>query len=88
MASNLVPGKGFRESRLSELKPFELNAVAANSGKVILSLLHKPAFLSASENLGQSHGHFRGYAALSVYKFRKRVARYPKGGGGVCDRQA
>jgi len=76
------------ETRLSELKPFELYAAAPNLGKVLLCLLQQPAFLRAAENFGQSHGHFRRYAALPVDKFRKRVARYPKGGGGVRDGQA
>ena len=45
--------------------------------KVILRLLHEPAFFGAEE-LGQPDGHFRRYAALSVDKFRKRVARYSR----------
>jgi len=76
------------EEYLGELKPFKFYAVAGNLGKLILSLLHKPAFFGASENFGQSHGHFGGYAALTVDQFRKGVARYPKSGGGACDRQA
>lgn len=73
---------------LSEFEPFQFYVVAANLGKVILSLLDKPAFFRASKNLGYSHGHFGRYAALPVYEFRKRVTRHPKGGGGVRDRQA
>jgi hypothetical protein len=36
-----------------------------------------------AENFGQSHGHLRRYAALPVYKFRKRIPRHPKGSGSV-----
>lgn len=56
----------------------------------MLSLWHKPPFFGAPKNLGQSYGLFRrytGYTVLSVDQFRKRVARYAKGGG-VCDAQA
>ena len=70
---------------LHQLQPFQLYAVAADLGEVVLGLLHKPAFLGAAENLGQPHGHFGRYATLPVYKFGKRVARHPKGDGGVCD---
>jgi len=70
---------------LDEFQLFQLHLAAAYLGKVVLGLLHKPAFLSAAENLGQPDGHFGGYAALLVDEFRKRVARYAKGGGGVRD---
>jgi hypothetical protein len=68
---------------LNEFQPFQLYAVAADLGKVVLGLLQKPAFLVAAENLGQPHGHFGRYAALPVYKFRKRVARHPKAAASV-----
>jgi len=42
--------------------------VGVNVRKVILRLLNKPAFGAAAENLGQSHGHFRQYAALFVHQ--------------------
>src|ERR1017187_6961884 len=54
------------EEALTESQPFQLYAVAADLGKVVLGLLHKPAFLVAAENLGQPHGHFGRYAALPV----------------------
>src|ERR1017187_7586612 len=50
------------EEALNEFQPFQLYAVAADLGKVVLGLLHKPAFLVAAENLGQPHGHFGRYA--------------------------
>jgi hypothetical protein len=54
---------------LSGFEPLKLDTVGASLGKVILCLLHKPAFSAAAENLFQTHGHFRRDAALSVYQF-------------------
>src|ERR1035438_746277 len=73
---------------LGELKPFEFDAVAPDLCKVILCLLHKPAFFGTTENFGYSYGHFGRYAALSAYEFGKCLACHSKGGGGVCDCQA
>jgi hypothetical protein len=36
---------------LSDFQPFQFNPVTADLGKVVLGLLHKPAFFSAAENL-------------------------------------
>ncbi|MGA8028682.1 MAG: DinB family protein [Bryobacteraceae bacterium] len=73
---------------LRYFQSLQFQPVAANLCKIVLSLLHKPAFLRAAKNLGYSHGHFGGDAALAVYEFRERIARHPKGGGGVRNRQA
>jgi hypothetical protein len=40
---------------LCGFKPLKLDAVGADLGKVILRLLHKPAFGTAAENLFQTH---------------------------------
>src|SRR5579862_8198410 len=58
---------GRRDRRLSRFQPLEFEPVAADVCKVVLRLLHKPAFFDAAENLGQPHCHFRRYAALPVY---------------------
>ena len=64
-----------------QFQPLKLDPVCANMGKVVLRLQQEPAFGVAAKDLGQAHGHFRGYAALLVYEFRKRVARHSKGFG-------
>jgi len=76
------------KATLSQLQPFQLNAIAADLREFVLSLLHHPAVFSASEHLGQPHGHFGRYAALPVYQFRKRIPRNAKGLGGFRNRQA
>jgi hypothetical protein len=58
-----------------------------NVGKLILCLLHKPAFGAATEDLGQPNGHFRRYTALSVDQFRKCIPRDAKRHGCKCDGQ-
>ena len=50
-------------------QPFQLQAVGADVGKIVLRLLHQPAFSAAAENLGQPHGYFGRYPALLVYQF-------------------
>src|ERR1051326_6980922 len=56
-------------------------------GKVVLSLLQKPAFFSAAKNLGEPDSHFGRYTALAVDEFGKRVAGHPEGFGSVRNRQ-
>jgi hypothetical protein len=41
---------------LSQFEPFQFHPVGANVGKVILRLLHKPAFGAAAKDLGQPYG--------------------------------
>jgi len=50
-------------TRSGDYQPLELQAVAANPGKVVLGLLHNPAFFRTSKHLGDSvweiqSGHF------------------------------
>jgi hypothetical protein len=73
---------------LNQLQPFQLDVVAADLRDFVLSLLHKPAVFGASEHLGQPDGHFGGNTALSVYQFRKRVARDAKGVGSIGNGQS
>jgi hypothetical protein len=35
----------------SNFQPFQFNPISADLGKVVMGLLHKPAFFSAAENL-------------------------------------
>jgi hypothetical protein len=55
---------------LRDFQPLEFQPVAAHLGKVVLCLLHKPAFFRASKDLGYSDSHFSRYAAFAVYEFR------------------
>jgi len=73
---------------LSQYQPLQLHSAGADVGKVVLRLLHKPAFRAAAKHPGQSHGHFRRYTALLVHQFRKRGARDSQGGGGGRNAQA
>src|ERR1700691_667918 len=57
------------ETRLDQFQPFQFQPVGVHVRKVVLRLLNKPAFGAAAENFGQSHGHFRRYAALFVHQF-------------------
>jgi len=52
-----------------QFQPFEVDAVGANLGKVVVRLLRQPAFRAAPENLGQPHRHFRRNPALPVHQF-------------------
>jgi len=73
---------------LCQFQPLQLDTIGVDVGKLILRLLHKPALGAAAENLGQSHGHFGGYAAFPVHQFRQRGAGHAEGGGGICDAQS
>ncbi len=75
------------ETGLSQFEPLELDPVSMNLCKVVLRLLRKPAFGAASEDLGQSHGHFGRNPALLIHQFRQGGARDAKRGGGVRDGQ-
>ena len=41
----------FRLPRLREFEPLELDPVAADLGKVVVGLLHKPSVFGTAENL-------------------------------------
>src|ERR1019366_543996 len=64
-----LSGSRWKGKSLRDFEPPKLQPVAADLGKVILGLLHKPAFLGAAENLREPHGHFGRYAALPVCEF-------------------
>src|SRR5208283_401669 len=53
-------------AKLSELQPFELDAVGANAGQVVMRLLRKPGGGAAAKNFRQAHGHFGRNSALLV----------------------
>src|SRR5260370_6058474 len=55
---------------LNQLQPLQLQPAGADVSKIVLRLLHQPAFGAASENLRELHGHFRRYTALLVHQFR------------------
>ena len=76
------------EMDLSRFEPPKLDAPGADVRKVVLRLLHKPAFGTASEYLGQPHRHFSRNSALLVHEFGQRSARDAKGGSGIRDGQA
>lgn len=80
-------GHSFSLAELNQFQPLQLYTLAVGLGEVVLGLSHQPALLGAAENPGQPHGHFGRDAALPVYKFRKRVASHPEGGGGGRDGQ-
>jgi hypothetical protein len=68
---------------LGELQPFQFQPIGVNVGKVVLRLLNKPAFSAAAENLGQSHGNFRRYAALSFTSSESVVRVTPRAAAAV-----
>src|SRR5438105_2335065 len=65
-----LPGTGIRPGantkKLNKCRSLQLDTVAADLGKVVLSLLYKPALLAAAENRGQPYGHFWRDATLSI----------------------
>jgi hypothetical protein len=71
-----------------DLESLKLYAGSPDLRKIILRLLNKPALGGAAEDFGQSHGHFRRYAAFLVYEFGKGLARHAKGLRRLCDAQA
>ena len=68
------PGPQQLLGTLGEFEPRNLDPVGANVRKIVLRLLHQPAFGAISEDLGQAHGHLRRYAPLFVHEFGQRGA--------------
>src|SRR5436305_14459110 len=73
---------------LGKLQTFEFDAVGPDVRQIVMRLLRKPTCGTATENLRQSHGHFRGDSALAIDQLRQSGARNAESSGGVGDSQA
>lgn len=69
-------GVAWFSRRLARRKPFHLNAIGPllDFPQVILHLQSEPCFRRAAEGFGESHRHFRRYAAVAVEQFGQRLA--------------
>src|SRR6516164_4218448 len=68
---------------LGEFQPLQFNPLGADLGKVVLRLLHEPAFGAASEDLGEPDGHFGRYAALAFTSSESVVRVTPSAAAAV-----
>ena len=73
---------------LRALQPFELDAVGADLGEIVVRLLRQPAFRAAAEDFGQAHRHLWRNPALFIDKLGQSRAGHTQRGGGAGNRQA